>query len=234
MRRYAVLFAGLCAVLGTVGCADAATILFNQPSGFPTGQLFNQSQALVFASREFDLGLAFDNFVLGQAASIIDVHWQGAYFNPSTRGTISAFKIQFWADSDGRPGTSLYSAVIAGNANETFVGNHWVQNAPVYDYSTSLATAFAADAGTTYWLSIQAQSPWVANAPTWGWQDSVYGAGDRLSVLHLGGGLFNQSVDRTFSLSGDVVPEPSTLIIWSLLGASGIGIGWWRRKRGAA
>jgi probable HAF family extracellular repeat protein len=27
------------------------------------------------------------------------------------------------------------------------------------------------------------------------------------------------------------VPEPSTLIIWSLLGALGIGVGWWRRKR---
>jgi hypothetical protein len=30
----------------------------------------------------------------------------------------------------------------------------------------------------------------------------------------------------------DTVPEPSTLIIWSLLGGLGIGIGWWRRRRG--
>ena len=29
------------------------------------------------------------------------------------------------------------------------------------------------------------------------------------------------------------VPEPCTLIVWSLLGASGVGIGWWRRKRKA-
>ena len=29
------------------------------------------------------------------------------------------------------------------------------------------------------------------------------------------------------------VPEPSTLIVWLLLGASGVAIGWWRRKRKA-
>jgi hypothetical protein len=29
------------------------------------------------------------------------------------------------------------------------------------------------------------------------------------------------------------VPEPSTLIIWSLLGGLGISMGWWRRKRAA-
>ena len=29
------------------------------------------------------------------------------------------------------------------------------------------------------------------------------------------------------------IPEPSTLIIWSLLGTLGIGLGWWRRKRAA-
>jgi hypothetical protein len=34
--------------------------------------------------------------------------------------------------------------------------------------------------------------------------------------------------------SGAAVPEPSTLIVWSLLGASGIGLGWWRRRREAA
>ena len=29
------------------------------------------------------------------------------------------------------------------------------------------------------------------------------------------------------------IPEPAALVVWSLLGASGIGIGWWRRRRGA-
>ena len=29
------------------------------------------------------------------------------------------------------------------------------------------------------------------------------------------------------------VPEPSTLIVWSLLGASGVTLGWWRRRKRA-
>jgi hypothetical protein len=28
-----------------------------------------------------------------------------------------------------------------------------------------------------------------------------------------------------------IIPEPSTLLIWSLLAGLGIGVGWWRRRR---
>ena len=35
-------------------------------------------------------------------------------------------------------------------------------------------------------------------------------------------------------VKSSAIPEPSTLIVWSLLGASGVGIGWWRRRRRAA
>ena len=32
----------------------------------------------------------------------------------------------------------------------------------------------------------------------------------------------------------NTVPEPSTLLIWSLLGTLALGIGWWRRRKGSA
>lgn len=32
------------------------------------------------------------------------------------------------------------------------------------------------------------------------------------------------------TLDGQVVPEPATIAIWSLLAAAGIGLAWWRRK----
>jgi hypothetical protein len=35
------------------------------------------------------------------------------------------------------------------------------------------------------------------------------------------------------ALEAPAIPEPCTLIVWSLLGASGVGIGWWRRRRAA-
>jgi hypothetical protein len=36
-----------------------------------------------------------------------------------------------------------------------------------------------------------------------------------------------------YAYSESPVPEPATLIVWSLLGAWGVGLGWWRRRRRA-
>jgi len=36
-----------------------------------------------------------------------------------------------------------------------------------------------------------------------------------------------------FAVAEVVIPEPSTLIVWSLLGASGVTLGWWRRRKRA-
>jgi hypothetical protein len=52
----------------------------------------------------------------------------------------------------------------------------------------------------------------------------------RAQTLGLGGedsGWFSPT-------SSKVIPEPSTLAIWSLLGTVGISVGWWRRRRQAA
>jgi len=45
-------------------------------------------------------------------------------------------------------------------------------------------------------------------------------------------GGYNRSVFNWWGAMS-VVPEPSTLIIWSLLAALGIGLGWWRRRKAA-
>jgi hypothetical protein len=34
-------------------------------------------------------------------------------------------------------------------------------------------------------------------------------------------------------LTTGVIPEPASLVVWSLLGALGIGVAWWRRRRAA-
>ena len=33
---------------------------------------------------------------------------------------------------------------------------------------------------------------------------------------------------------GEVVPEATSLLVWALLGALGLGLGWWRRRKPAA
>ncbi len=37
--------------------------------------------------------------------------------------------------------------------------------------------------------------------------------------------------EETITIDVTPIPEPSTLIVWSLLGALGITVGWWRRRR---
>ena len=44
-------------------------------------------------------------------------------------------------------------------------------------------------------------------------------------------GIGNNSLVASAASAG--VPEPTTLIIWSVLGGLGVGVGWWRRKRAA-
>ena len=44
---------------------------------------------------------------------------------------------------------------------------------------------------------------------------------------------YDPKFDSTLELSGSPIPEPSTLVIWSLLGASVAGLAWWRRRKAA-
>ena len=61
-----------------------------------------------------------------------------------------------------------------------------------------------------------------------------YFAGNALSNYVGGGDPADTDWDyRLQGQQGTVIPEPSTFIIWSLLGALSLTIGWWRRRRAA-
>lgn len=51
--------------------------------------------------------------------------------------------------------------------------------------------------------------------------------------LSIDGGQTWMPGDGALRMSGSNVPEPSALVAWSLLGASGIGVRWWRRRKQA-
>lgn len=165
----------------------------------------------------------YDNFSLGAAASITDVHWTGAYFGGSA-GTITKFLIEFWADSATGPSSLLYTADINGAAaNETVVSGF------VYSYDVVLASAFQAAAGTTYWLSIQ---PTMTFPPQWGWAES--NVGDNLSYQSFFGTIRPLETDMAFGLTSTTpsdVPEPGGLALagLALLGLFAAS----RAKRGA-
>jgi hypothetical protein len=147
----------------------------------------------------------YDNFTLGSTSSINMVKWTGGYFNPGPPGAITAFDVDFWADSGGAPGASLASTVVAGNANETFLGSD------TYSYSLNLGTPFTALAGTQYWLSVE---PDMGFPPQWGWATSTGSPGDGTAYQDFIGTGSQPGTDFAFSLSGTTAtPEPGSMLL---------------------
>lgn len=213
----------------------------------------------------------YDNFTLGSSASITRVEWIGAYFygppdpdflGSADPGTITGFTLKFWSDVIDS-GTGLHrpkiedpailTKTVIGNAGETDLGygDIYVASGPrftgigpneMYSYGTALATPFAATGGTSYWLSIVADSTYP---PEWGWETAGldgYNTGP-------GGPWFDPSVslsyrqegtptlvrnisggDFAFSLSA--VPEPTTLLLWGTTAVGLAAVRRWRKRRG--
>jgi hypothetical protein len=166
---------------------------------------------------------AYDNFTLGTASTIDSVTWVGSYSNPATQVPISAFSISFYADNAGVPDALLQTENISGNANETSLGTDGSGN-PAFSYSADV-TPFSVAAGTQYWLSIVAYTDGAT--PAWGWETGIGGDGNAYQVYGAGGPIPN---DLAFSLVGNAVPEPSTLVMLSIGAVSALGFGWRRRN----
>ena len=161
----------------------------------------------------------YDNFTLSGDTTIASLSFTGLYFNPGVVGTTTSFQVQFYDDSAGQPGSSLFSSTVPGNGGEscdTSGAN------PVCTYS--LAVNFAALSGTPYWLSIISNSD---VAPQWGWGRGSGGDGGAVHIF-FGEGTATQA-DLAFSLFAPAVPEPST---WAMMllgfGAAGAAL---RRAR---
>lgn len=211
--RLAVGIAGL-----AVSCAWADPILYSQPSDFPGGTVFASQNDTGGGFGNF--ATVYDDFILPGNDLVTDVHWQGGFFNPG-HGTITAFTVAFYADNAGQPGAALLTQTIAGNANETFVGNQFF--GPVYDYSVVLTTPFATAAGTQYWMSIV---PTTNFPPQWGWHTGT--GGDGIGYQDFFGTRSPTGTDFAFALTG--VPEPATLALVGL-GLVSLAVHRSRRRR---
>jgi len=158
---------------------------------------------------------SYDNFTLASSAVINQIDFTGLYYAGTNYGyPISGFTVQFWDDSSGQPGRSLYSVHILGDGGETFVGTGSVLPGN-YAYSYSLPVNFAANGGTQYWLSIVPDLPLVDLAEPyieidpWYWASGT--GGDTMFYLDYGGGRSAHELDLAFTLEGgpSAVPLPS-------------------------
>lgn len=166
----------------------------------------------------------YDDFRLSANYRVTDVHWTGGFFNPASAGAITSFRIAFYADNAGQPGAALYSAVVAGNANETSLGT--VGGFPMFTYSVDLGTEFLATANTRYWMSIV---PDLAFPPQWGIASGTGGNGIGFQDFL---GTRGQIPDLAFDLTGlAAVPEPGSIPLVALALAGLVAL---RRRNPAA
>jgi hypothetical protein len=153
----------------------------------------------------------FDDFTFTGGANITRVSWQGIYCREVANAaapapTATAFIIAFYADQAGRPNAAapLYQITVPiSSVNEMLDRNQANLNCGTtpttwafYSYSTVLPTAFGAEAGRKYWMSIQAQVP--TQQPFWGWRDGI--VDNRLSVQLFQGAFTDFPVDRAYGL----------------------------------
>ena len=207
--------------------------MYDQPAQSPVVST-RASQNQAGGTIEFQ---SWDNFTLALDTSITGVTWQGSYFNtvavdPSIPppANSSGFVVGFYSDSAGTPGALLQSQTFTpAGANETFVGvgAFGAFGLSVYNYSAALAPSFSATAGTPYWLSVYALSPF--SSPTeaqWGWNGGT--GGDGSSFQAIGAVTSPVPFDRAFALEG--VPEPVSASLLAL-GLSGLAARAVRRRR---
>ncbi|MHB1034822.1 MAG: hypothetical protein ACYC35_11135 [Pirellulales bacterium] len=111
----------------------------------------------------------------------------------------------------------------------------WYQPSSWQEYSGGVIGTF----GDAWWASDNEALPNSSNASPWDEVDAADVAALRATVLQaqthvLGSIRIREDVNAswvTTELEVGVVPEPSTFVVWSLLGLVAGGFGIWRRKK---
>lgn len=173
--------------------------------------------------------LQFDSFVLSASATVTSVGWWGVDLNELLIGATppyypSSFTIAIHADNGGAPGALLSFTTVGSGANAVNTGID-LMGLQLFSFSGTLATPFAATAGTRYWLGI---SDPTDNA---GWFWASGSGPDNQHASLIGGALSVNADDMSFTVIGSPVPEPTTAGLL-LMGLAGLAAGRLRRQRG--
>ena len=187
---------------------------------------------------------AADNFWLETDASLESVTWWGAwnFFRPGTNGR--NFSLVIYED-DGSPPENPQIPIERGAPDPTkivatrdlgAVNDVWVgfsrSGFPLYELEADISPIFL-NGGKTYWISIFEDSPPTTTSQYWLWRMNSRKDETAWSGIFNSGGWRGLGVEYAFQLEGSVVPEPSTIAIWSVLGLVGAGVQRRRRNRAA-
>jgi hypothetical protein len=220
---------GAVLMLGAAGgsTARADVLVYQQASDYTAGAAFNFFTSGYgvdgAASRGFQ---TFDNFTLSSAAQLDRLTFQVAYWdyqntanNPVLPDT-TTWQVSIYANSGGAPGASLFSQSLpAAQVSSTLAGTALLSDGSVvgiYDVSFQFTGTFAANAGTTYWISpFSLQSSFN---PVAGWMSGTGGDGNSYqNVLGPGQAVTSGgavTADRALGLFA--VPEPMSAALFGI------------------
>jgi hypothetical protein len=150
-------------------------------------------------------------------------------------------------------GMDIYSSVYFGYVGQSITIRLWSEVGILLDSFTTMisvidsdgadvngdtnrkhadfATPLSLSADTVYWIGMSGTTSDITQADL---AEIPPGGDGRMELCS--GTTLDESYpfgDMAFRLEGNSVPEPSTLIIWSLLGGLAIGLGWWRKRKAA-
>lgn len=109
-----------------------------------------------------------DDINLPYDAHLASVRMGGVYWNTGRQGLEAGFWLRIYGNAVTNPGTMLYQQYVPGYACEQVIGVD--ANARYnYKYQVNLTTPFLAQAGNTYWISLQQET---RNGTYWSLLDS--------------------------------------------------------------
>lgn len=171
-----------------------------------------------------------DDFLLGSQSTITEVHWWGTYQNNNVQP--DNFTIRFFEDAGGVPEINPFVDVAPVNLTRTATSLMNQASEDIFTWSADLPAGVLLDANTTYYLSIVNDTG--ANGDFWTWAGD--GGGDSFFRFTDVESWFGPEppINHAFELgaaSADVIPEPSAIAIWGLIGLTVGGFAWLRRRK---
>lgn len=188
---------------------------------FVVALLFSLSEPVAAASYQqppshtdafgIDSWVTADDFSFSAATQVAHVTWWGGYWNPPVFGPPpDDFTIRFYDDWGGIPGMPLKTYSVGSGGRREATGadvippHYYGLPVPEFVYSVDLPEPFPAEAGATYWISIE-----NATAPTtWLWEGSA--ATTRPGVARTWGGPWSTYFPNAAFDVSDTIVTPCT------------------------